>query len=166
MHIKKYIILSGSEADENETKEDTLDIASTFDSRVNGSVANGTIRTIPKLVEKTDERFNGENPPPPYSLYHAAPFNDASTNFPVRTNPGQNNLGFQLSASNECPVSDKRFPGNTDNNSEKAKSSISQNATVPITCDEKLAALQHKNYNFTPLHVECDPVGNSFGLVS
>lgn len=151
-------LITGSETDvidENKiSKEDTLDMASTLDSRVNGSVTNGTIHTIPKTIEKTDECSNGENSLH-YSLRYAAPF-DASTNFSSR----QNNLGFQR-VSNECPVPNKHYPGSTDSNLDYTKTPISQNTATPTARDEKFAVLQHKNYNFTPLHVECDPVGNS-----
>lgn len=137
------------------SKEDTLDMASTLDSRVNGSVANGTIHTIPKTIEKTDECSNGENSSPYPPLLYAAPF-AASTNFASR----QNNKGFQR-VPNECPVPNKHYPGSSDANLDHVKPSILQNAAAPTTTrDEKFVALQH-NHTFAPLHVECDSVGNT-----
>lgn len=147
--IEYSLSSEADDVDENEiSKEDTLDIASTLDSRVNGSVANGTIRTIPKPAEGSDECSNGQTPPP-YSLYCETPFGEAPKNFVPQTNSGQNNLALQL-ASNKCP--EKRLPGNANDNMEHADSSISQHA------------LQHENDNFTPLHVECDP--NAWDLPS
>lgn len=125
---------------------------------MNGSVANGTIRTIPKSVEKNDECSNGDNSSS-YPLHHAL-LNDAPTNFL----PRQDNLGYQR-VPNECSVLNKHFPGNINNNLEYANSSISQGTTVPAARDEKFTALQHKNYNFAPLHVECDPVSNSLDIM-
>ncbi|XP_014489241.1 PREDICTED: mitogen-activated protein kinase kinase kinase 7-like [Dinoponera quadriceps] len=156
----EYSLSSESDyVDENETsKEDTLDMASTLDSRVNGSVANGTIHTIPKTVEKVDGCSNGENSSV-CPLRHTSPFDVPTTNFPAR----QNNLGFQR-APNECPVPNKHYPGATDGNLDYAKPSILQSAAAPTARDEKFAALQHKNYNFAPLHVECDP--NAWDLPS
>lgn len=121
---------------------------------MNGSVANGTICTIPKPLEKVNKCSNVENSLP-FALCQATPFGDTSTNF----SPRQNNLGFQR-VPDECPVSNNHFPGNVDSNLEHAKSSISQNAVVPTAYDKFDATLQQKNYNFAPLHVECDPVGN------
>jgi len=149
------ISTTGSEddVDENETSiEDTLDIVSTLDFRMNGSVANGTIRTIPKPVRKTNEYLNEKNSLP-YPLSRTAPVNAESTKFP----PQQNNLGFQR-IPDEISVLNN-FHGSVDSNLEQAKSSISQNATAPTAYDDKLAL--QSNCNFAPLHVECDPVGNS-----
>lgn len=138
--------------DENETpKENTLDMASTLDSQVNGSVTNGTIHTIPKIIEKTDECSNGENSLL-YSLRYAAPF-DMSTNLLSRQ-------GFQR-VPNECPALNKHYPGSTGSNLDYTKPPILQGAAEPTARDEKFTTLQHKNYSFAPLHVECDPVSNS-----
>lgn len=120
---------------------------------MNGSVANGTIRTIPKPVGKTNECFNKENSSP-FALSHTTPVGDGSMQF----SPQQNNLEVQQ-IPDEVPILNN-FHGNVDSNLEHVKSSISQNATVSMACDAKLAALQNKNYNFAPLHVECDSVGN------
>lgn len=149
MHIQ-YLCIVGSEddVDENDSsREDTLDIVSTLDFRLNGSVANDTLRTIPKPVGKTNECFNEENSLPFAS--HTTPVNNGSTKF----SPRQNNLGFQR-IPDEIPVLNN-FHGSADNNLENVKSSISHNATAH---DSKLAALQNKT--FAPLHVECDPVSN------
>jgi len=143
---------SEDDIDENETSiEDTLDIVSTLDFRMNGSVANGTIRTIPKPIKKTNEYLNEKNSLP-YPLPRTASVNTESTKFPP-----QNNLGFQR-IPDEIPVLNN-FHGSVDSNLEHAKSSISQNATAPTAYDDKLAL--QSNCNFAPLHVECDPVGNS-----
>lgn len=116
---------------------------------MNGSVANGTIRTIPKPVGKTNEWFNEENSSP-FALSRTTPISDGLT----KVSPQQNNIEFQP----EIPVLNN-FHGSVD--LEQAKSSISQNVTAPTAYDEKLAPLQNKNHNFVPLHVECDPVSNS-----
>ncbi|KYN15076.1 Mitogen-activated protein kinase kinase kinase 7 [Trachymyrmex cornetzi] len=101
------------DVDENKTsREDTLDIVSTLDFRMNGSVENGTIRTIPKPVGKTNECSNEENSSP-FALQHVK---------------------------------------------------SSQSATASTAHDDKLTALQSKNCNFAPLHVECDP--NAWDLPS
>lgn len=121
---------------------------------MNGSVANGTICTIPKSVEKANKSSNIERSLP-FALSLATPFSDTPMNF----SPRPNSLGFQQ-VSDECPVSNNHFPGNVDNNLEHAKSSISQSAVIPTAYDDTFAALQRKNYHFAPLHVECDPVGN------
>lgn len=132
-----HITGSGAdEVDENETsRADTLDLASTLDSHINGSVANGTITTPKWQVGKTNECSNEENPP----------------------QLEQNNLGFQQ-VPDECSVLNNHFP--VDNSSEHAQSPILQNTTVPKTCSDKFAALQQKS-NLAPLHVECDPVSSS-----
>ncbi|KAL0117825.1 hypothetical protein PUN28_008902 [Cardiocondyla obscurior] len=120
----EYCLSSEDDVDENDTsKENTLDVISTFDFRLNGPVANGTIRTIPRPVE---------------------------------------NPGFQQ-IPDEQPVSNNYLSG-ADSNLEHVKSLILQNATAPTTHDNNFAALQNKNYNFTPLHVECDP--NAWDLPS
>lgn len=119
---------------------------------MNGSVANGTIRTIPKPVEKPNECFNEENSSP-FALSHPTPVSDGSTKF----SPRQNNLVQRIPE--EVPILNN-FHGSADSNLEHVKSSISQNATAPTAYDNKLAALQNKNYNFAPLHVECDPVSS------
>lgn len=116
---------------------------------MNGSVANDTIRTIPKLVGKTNECFNEENSSP-FALSRTTPINDGST----KVSPRQNNIGFQ---SDEIPVLNN-LQGSVD--LEQAKLPISQNATAPTVYNDKLAPLQNKNHNFAPLHVECDPVSN------
>lgn len=145
-------VLLGSEADDipvNElSKEDTLDMASTLDSRMNGSVANGTVRTISKSSERK-ECTNGKDSSP-FALSYATSFSDVpSTNFPV----WQNNSALQQ-------PSDSHLLVNTNNdNAEHISSHISQNAAAMQ--DDRLTALQRKNRDFTPLHVECDPVGNS-----
>ncbi|XP_025074169.1 mitogen-activated protein kinase kinase kinase 7-like isoform X2 [Pogonomyrmex barbatus] len=150
--------LSSDDVDENETsKEDTLDIISTLDFRMNGSVANDTIRTIPKSVGETNECFNEENSSS-LALSHTTPISNRSTKF----SPQQNNLGFQR-IPGESPVLHNFQFGSVDN-LDLAKSSISQNATVPTTYDNKVPALQNKNYNFAPLHVECD--SNAWDLPS
>lgn len=113
---------------------------------MNGSVANDTIRTIPKLVGKTNECFNEENSSP-FALSRTTPINDGST----KVSPRQNNIGFQ---SDEIPVLNN-LQESVD--LEQAKP-ISQNATA---YNDKLAPLQNKNHNFAPLRVECDPVSNS-----
>lgn len=125
---------------------------------MNGSVANGTIRTIPKPIEKTNECFNEENSSP-FALSHTTPVCDGSTKFP----PRQNNLVQQIP--DEVPILNN-FHESGDSNLEHVKSSISQNATVPTIYDSKLRALQNKNYNFAPLHVECDPVGSRLVNIS
>jgi len=112
------------------------------------NVANGTIRTIPKPIGKTNECLKEENSSP-FALSRTTPVSDESTKFSP-----QNNLGFQR-IPDEVPVLNN-FHGSGNSNLEHVKSSISQNTT---TYDDKLAALQNKN-NFTPLHVECDPVGS------
>ncbi|KAL6267587.1 hypothetical protein P5V15_000661 [Pogonomyrmex californicus] len=150
--------LSSDDVDKNETsKEDTLDIISTLDFRMNGSIANDTIRTIPKSVGETNECFNEENSSS-LALSHTTPISNRSTKF----SPQQNNLGFQR-IPGESPVLHNFQFGSVDN-LDLAKSSISQNATVPTTYDNKVAALQNKNYNFAPLHVECD--SNAWDLPS
>jgi len=121
---------------------------------MNGSVANGTICTIPKPLEKANKYSNIEKSLP-FALSHTTPFGDMPKSF----SPRPNNLGFQR-VPDEYPVSNNHFPGNVDSNLEHAKSSISQNAAIPMAYDDKFAALQRKNCNFAPLHVECDPVGN------
>lgn len=122
------------------------------------NVANGTIRTIPKPIGKTNECLNEENSSP-FALSRTTPVNDGST----KSSPQQNNLGFQR-IPDEVPVLNNHESVNS--NLEHVKSSISQNTmqntTKSTTHDDKLAPLQNKNCNFTPLHVECDPVGNSF----
>ncbi|XP_011882745.1 PREDICTED: mitogen-activated protein kinase kinase kinase 7-like isoform X2 [Vollenhovia emeryi] len=144
--------------DENETsKEGTLDIVSTFEFGMNGSVANGTIRTIPKPVENTNECRNEESSSP-FALSRTTPAGDGST----KLSPRQNNLGFQR-IQDEVPVLNN-FHGSADSNLEHVKSSILQNATPSTPHDGKTAALQSKNYNFAPLHVECDP--NAWDLPS
>jgi len=141
---------TGSEADdiqENESsREDTLDIASTLDSRINGSVANGTVRTISKSTEGNEEYINKENSSP-FVVNYATSFNDVPSNFLTR----QNNLASQQPLNSHSLMSM--------NNTEHTRSYqiISQNAT---THDDRFAALQRKNRDFAPLHVECDPVGN------
>lgn len=121
---------------------------------MNGSVANGTICTIPKPLEKANKCSNiGKSLP--FALCHATP-----TSF----SPRSNNLGFQR-VSDECPVLNNHFPGNVDSNLEHAKS-ISQNAAIPMEYDDKFAAPQRKSYNFAPLHVECDPVGKFINSLS
>ncbi|XP_025160622.1 mitogen-activated protein kinase kinase kinase 7 isoform X2 [Harpegnathos saltator] len=161
-HLEPVEYSLSSEADnidENETsKEGTLDMASTLDSRVNGSVTNGTIHTIPKTMEKTDECPNGESSSS-YPLRYGA-LTDASPIFSSR----QNNLGFQRVPNERTPVPNKHYPGSTDGNLDHAKPSVLQNTAAPIARDDKFAALQHKNYNFAPLHVECDP--NAWDLPS
>lgn len=124
-----------------------------MDSRINGSVANGTICTIPNSIEKINECSNGENP---YSFCYAAPPCDALLYF----SPQPINLECRQ-ISKECSASNKHFPENMDNNLGNVKSSFLQNAVVPMTYDEKVPSLQHKKHNFVPLHVNCDPVGNS-----
>jgi hypothetical protein len=112
---------------------------------MNGSVANGTVRTIPKSVERNEEYTNKKNTSPFVPSY-ATSFNDVpSTNFPAR----QNNLASQQPSNSHSLMSM--------NNAEHIRSYISQNAT---THDDRFAALQRKNRDFAPLHVECDPVGN------
>ncbi|XP_071631322.1 mitogen-activated protein kinase kinase kinase 7 [Temnothorax longispinosus] len=151
----EYSISSEDDIDENETsREDTLDIVSTLDFRMNGSVANGTIRTIPKPVDKTNECFNEENSSP-FALSRTTSVNDGSTKF----SPRENNLGFQ-GIPDEVPVLNN-FHGSVDSNLGHVKSSISQNTTA---CDDKLAALQDRNCSLAPLHVECDP--NAWDLQS
>lgn len=160
LHRNNIYCIIGCKTDNEASREDTLDIASTLDSGMNGSVANGTICTIPKPLEKANKFLNVERSLP-FALSHATPFSDTPTNF----SPRPNNLGFQR-VSDECLVSNNHFPGNVDNNLEHAKSSISQSAAVPTAYDDKFAALQRKNYNFAPLHVECDPVGNFIDSVN
>ncbi|XP_012229560.1 mitogen-activated protein kinase kinase kinase 7-like [Linepithema humile] len=128
----EYSLSSGAdEVDENEIA-DTLDIASTLDSLMNGSVANGTITTPKRQVGKTNECSNEEK----------------------SSQLEQNNLGFQQ-VPDECSVLNNHFPMDS---SEHAQSPISQSTTVqPKTCNDKFVALQQKNYNLAPLHVECDP---------
>ncbi|KAH0951432.1 hypothetical protein HN011_009385 [Eciton burchellii] len=145
-HLEPVEYSLSSETDdiqENESsREDTLDIASTLDSRMNGSVANGTVRTIPKSVERNEEYTNRKNTSPFVPSY-ATSFNDVpSTNFPAR----QNNLASQQPSNSHSLMSM--------NNAEHIRSYISQNAT---THDDRFAALQRKNRDFAPLHVECDP---------
>ncbi|XP_029170810.1 mitogen-activated protein kinase kinase kinase 7-like [Nylanderia fulva] len=156
-HLEPIEYSLSSEADnideDQASREDTLDVASTLDSRMNGSVANGTICTIPKPLEKANKCSRVENSLP-FALSQVTPFGDTPTNFL----PRQNNLGFQR-IPDECPVLilTNHFPGNVDSNLEHAKSSISQNAAVPAYTDKFDATLQRKNCNFAPLHVECDP---------
>jgi len=155
-----YVSIIGSEddVDENKTsREDTLDIVSTLDFRMNGSVENGTIRTIPKPVGKTNECSNEENSLP-FALPRTASISDGSTKF----SPRQNNLGFQR-IPDEVPLLNN-FYGNVDSNLEHAKSL--QSVTASTTHDDKLTALQNKNCNFAPLHVECDPVSSSLNVLN
>ncbi|XP_011695661.1 PREDICTED: mitogen-activated protein kinase kinase kinase 7 [Wasmannia auropunctata] len=145
----EYSLSSEDDVDENETsREDTLDIVSTLDFRMNGSVANGTICTIPKPVGNANECLDESNSSP-FALPRTALVSEVSTKF----SPRQNNLGFQR-IPDEVPVLNN---GSVDSNLEHAKSSISQNAMTPTGHDDKLAALQSKNCNLAPLHVECDP---------
>ncbi|EZA49357.1 mitogen-activated protein kinase kinase kinase 7 [Ooceraea biroi] len=152
-HLEPVEYSLSTEADdvqENElSREDTLDMASTLDSRINGSVANGTVRTIPKPVERKKECTNGEDSSP-FALNYATPFNDAaSTHFPVR----QNNSTSQQPSNNHSLAS-------TDNGNavaERGRSQhISQNSATTHD-DARFAALQRKSRDFAPLHVECDP---------
>lgn len=155
--MHKKCDMTGSEVDDIDEKErsreDTLDNASTLDSRMNGSIANGTVRTIPKPVDKIDEdSSNGKDSSTSALRIATSPFGDASTNF----SPQQNHLGFQR-VPDECPVLNNHVSGNNmDNNLEHAKSSVPPSASKAN--GDKFAVLQHRNYNFTPLHVECDPV--------
>lgn len=132
-----HITGSGAdEVDENETsRADTLDITGTLDSRMNGSVANGTITTPKWQIGKTSECSKEEK----------------------SSQLEQNNLEFQQ-VPDECSVLNNHFP--MDNGSEHAQSPIPQ-STIPKTYNDNFSALQQKNYNLAPLHVECDPVSNS-----
>ncbi|XP_012540305.1 mitogen-activated protein kinase kinase kinase 7 [Monomorium pharaonis] len=152
----EYSLSSEDDVDENETsRENTLDIVSTLDFRMNGSVANGTIRTIPKAVEKTIECSKEENSLP-FALSRTTPVGHR-----MKFSSRQNNLGFQ--PDDEIPVLNN-LHGNMDSNLKHTKLPILQNATAPTAYDNKLAALQNRNCNFVPLHVECDP--NAWDLPS
>lgn len=145
--FSSLLIFIGSEIEEDDDCDDTLDMPSTLDSQINGSVSNGTNQTPTPTDNQTMSEIQFTQPEID-SLQSQVPQTECNTGYltPRLNQAGTHFLGLQ---NNSRPTS--QTSGKTDITPQRPPRGIH-------VTQRHRPLLPVQNYHATPLQVECDPV--------
>ncbi|KAK2583473.1 hypothetical protein KPH14_009442 [Odynerus spinipes] len=144
----------GSEADDidgnDDTTDDTLDMVTTLDNRINGSVMNGRIYSnVTTSIKKTDNDTDNALTSSPMTSQQSS-FNNASMH-----------SSSQIKRSlPQCHPLISQSTSSVENTSRNAKDAVllPPQQTMPLTQrNNRQFILSQSESSMTPLHVNCDP---------
>ncbi|XP_015595655.1 mitogen-activated protein kinase kinase kinase 7 isoform X2 [Cephus cinctus] len=155
-HLDPVEYSLSSETDEEQDPSDTLDMPSTLDSRLNGSVSNGSNQT-PTPTTPTQDRNNvskmetKDQPHSPGSI--SEPRGSTGYLTPKLNQAGTQFLGLQSGSGLSASL---RHQDKVEENTQRPP-----RASPTAQCGRQ--ALPQRSFDFAPLHVECDPNAWEFG---